>query len=201
MTTATQSLHTYYFHNTHETVVARNAMLAAAFYATHHELTHWTFELTHDDYDGPVAFITANWGDKIEICLEDRALAPEGTISKIQHGHAVPPLFFTNLMYESANDWAYEPGDEVTNMHDDILQPLKDDFHCLTPEQLQQLAHAIVQRRHDYGDILPTLEYIIHHHYGRYMEHMHEIIYERTWDFEEQLDDLLRPALHTGGCC
>ncbi len=98
------------------------------------------------------------------------------------------------------HDTIYEPGDDITDLQVDILEPLKEDFHKLTGVQLEMLARSIVGRR-DNGDILPTLQYIIMSHYSRYMEHMHEIIAERCWDLDDELDRLLLPSQHTGGCC
>jgi hypothetical protein len=104
-------------------------------------------------------------------------------------------------MCEALFDAVYEDYDVSTNLYDDILTPLKEDFHKLTGAQLQRLATAIVNRHHDHGDILPALQYIITNHYGLFMEHMENIVAQRNWGFQDELDNLLRPALRTGGSC
>ena len=60
----------------------------------------------------------------------------------------------------------------------------------LTKSQLENMAFAMVQRC-DKGDILPALRYIVEHHYGLYMKHMHEIINTRRWDFQGELESAL----------
>ena len=196
-------LHTYYFHETHETVVARNAMLAAAFYASHHQIHQYAYVSANAvEGDTVVASIEIH-PMVIEICLEPTTPinVPEGTICEVHNGHAVPPGYFQFLMSEALFDTDYGGCEPPTDLYHDILEPLKDDFHKLTGDQLQRLAMAIVFRRQDHGDILPTLRHIINHHYGLFIEHMDDIIGQKCWDFQYELDELMLPSRHTGGCC
>ena len=134
-------LHTYYFHDTHELIVARDPPTAVAFYAYRHQYMNYHYvpagesvELIYNlstAADVPVVGLVKiptfdeygvfNNYKAIEICVESThplCTLTEGTITEIS-GHAVPSGFFEELMCGTAVE---RDDDYIEELEADLME-------------------------------------------------------------------------------
>jgi hypothetical protein len=182
----TDRLHSYYFSETRETVVARTPELAVAFYAMRHNYTGFTYEvpdstgMADKDAKQPIGLFKPHWGHPSDIYQEDAEYSDqltEGTILQIPRGHSVSTRAFEDILSLAPYDRYYlKCNYDVTDLHADIILPLSQDIEHLTPMQLEQLAQAIRHRRDFEGDMVRTLGHLLDYNYDTYMEHIYPIV-------------------------
>jgi len=179
---------TYYFDLTNDIVIARNPMLAAAFYCSYYDyLTYRITLLENPDSEEPdkvATFSSHNdppWQRaSANIYLEPVGRhpdLPEGTVQKAVKSMRVSSSLFRDLIWLAPLDCEYPKcGYDASDLYYDILRPLGEQIELLNDKQLGLLANAIRIRRDFNGDMVRSLRYLMDNYPSIYKDFIYPVI-------------------------
>ena len=178
---------TYYFDLTNDIVIARDPMLAAAFYGSYYKyVTYRITILETPDAEEPDKVATFSHHS----CHGQRADAniylepvgrhpdlPEGTVKQAVKFMRVSTSLFSDLLDRAPYDCEYPKcGYDASDLYYDILLPLGRQILLLDDKQLGLLANAIRIRRDFNGDMVRSLLYLMDDYPSIYKNFIYPVI-------------------------
>jgi hypothetical protein len=187
---STSNMPTYYFDLTNDIVIARNPMVAAAFYCSYYDYLTYRISLLEtpdsEEPDKVATFSSHNdppWQRaSANIYLEPVGRhpdLPEGTVQQAVKGMRVSTSLFSDLIALAAYDCEYPKcGYDASDLYYDILLPLGEQILLLDEKQLGLLANAIRIRRDYCGDMVRSLRYLMDNYPSIYKNFIYPVIVE-----------------------
>ena len=179
---------TYYFDLTNDIVIARDPMLAAAFYGSYYDYVTYSITVPKTpDSEEPEKVGTFShhlpppWqrADS-HIYLEPVGRhpdLPEGTVQQAVQFMRISSSYFSDLLKLAQYDCEYPKcGWEAMHLYFDILAPLGEKILLLNDKQLGLLAEAIRDRRDLDGDLQRSIKYLMENYNTIYMDSIYPVI-------------------------